>query len=185
MKTYFHEETLKYDGTQLRSHFAYDNFNILGDSVVGFIGPCDVPTAHMVDLEDVHQNKFIYSESMLHFIAEHFTNDLPLVVAYQRLLIDLIIEEMHDSKDGLRLVRMGDDIFDSHFKLSVSIATKSPVSCLIHVGVNIVSTNTPVLTKGLLDYGLSPQATATGVLNRYRAEIESMKNACAKVRGVL
>jgi len=185
MKTYLFDNELKYDGTQLKSHFAYKTFNIQGDSIVAFIGPCDVPKEHMVDLEDVKQDKFIYSKSMLHFIVEHFDDDLTRVIAYQRLLIDNIIHEMADSLENIRFIRRGDDIYDDVHKLSVSIATRSPVSCLIHTGINILSEDTPVPTKGLEDYGLSAHAVATGVMNRYRAEIESIINARTKVRTVV
>ncbi len=185
MKSHFSDKPLTYDGTQLRSHFAYNTFNILGDSIVSFIGPCDVKIDKLVDLEDVHNKQFIYSENMLHFIVEHFHRDLTLTIAWQRLLIDLIIQEMGEDSESLRLQRRGDDIYDDINKLSVSIATSSPVSCLIHTGINISSKNTPVQTKGLEDYNINPQALATGVINRYRAEIEDMKKARTKVRGCL
>ncbi|MBU0506612.1 MAG: DUF366 family protein [bacterium] len=182
MKVYFSEDTLTYDGTQLRSHFAYDTFNVLGDSIVAFIGPCDVKKEHLVDLEDVHQNQFIYSENMLHFIVEHFNDDLNLMIAKQRLLISLIIQEMNDTVENLNVKRQGDDIYDDTLKLSVSIATSSPVSCLIHTGINISSKNTPVPAVGLDDYKINAHALATGVLNRYRAEMDSMEKARCKVK---
>lgn len=182
MQTYLCDLKLKYDGRQLRSHFAYQTFNIPGDSIVAFRGPCDVPRENLVDLEDAKQDKFIFSKDMLHFIVEHFDMTLTQTIAYQRLLISNVIEEIHDAKGDLRLKRVGDDIYDDVYKLSVSIATASPVSCLIHVGLNISSENTPVPTKGLEDYALNPHAVARGVMNRYRAEMEGIQKARAKVR---
>lgn len=184
MKTHFHEETLTYDGQQLTSQFAYRHFDVLGDSIVSFIGPCDVDLQHMVDLEDVLRRAPIHSENMLHFIAEHFTASLTEVICYQRLMMDLIITEMTTEKEDLKLSRRGDDIYDDVFKVSVSVATKSPVSCLIHTGINISSKNTPLPTKGLADYGINPHALATGVMNRYRAEIDGIMKARVKVRAV-
>lgn len=184
MKTFFSDNPLQYDGTQLRSHFAFDSFNIQGDSIVSFIGPCDVAKEHLVDLEDVHRDKFIFSENMLHFIVEHFHDDLVRMVAYQRLLVDLIIQEICADKDDLKLTRRGNDIYDDIYKLSVSVATRSPVSCLIHTGVNVSSKNTPVPTRGLSDYKLSPFSIATGVMNRYKSEINEIYLACSKVKGV-
>lgn len=184
MKTHFIDSELKYDGTQLAPHFAYTNHNILGDSIVSFIGPCDVNLDHLVDLEDVKRKAPIYSESMLHFIVEHFEDDLKTVICYQRLLISLIQQELIESCEGLVLRRQGDDLFDEHHKLTVSIATASTTSCLIHTGINIISDNTPVPTKGLKDYGVNEFALATGVMNRYRVEMEGIKKARAKVRGV-
>jgi len=183
MKTHFSEIELKYDGTQLQSHFAYNNFDIISDSIVAFIGPCDVKKENLVDLEDVKANKFIYSENMLHFIVEHFESNLQTTIAYQRLLIDLIIQELKESEPDISLTRRGDDIYDETLKFSVSIATKSPVSTLIHTGINISSKNTPLPTSCLENYKINPHAVATSVLNRYRAEIENMKRAAAKVKG--
>lgn len=182
MHSFFYDKVLKYTGEQLKSHFAYRLFNCQGDSIVSFMGPCDVSSEHMIDLEDVKQNKAIFSENMLHFIVEHFHDDLTRVIAFQRLLIDLIRQEICESKEGLYLTRNGDDLYEETHKLTISIATCSAVSSLIHTGINISSKNTPVPTKGLKDYGLNPQAIATGVMNRYKAEIESIRQARCKVR---
>lgn len=194
MKIFFHPERLTYDGTQLRSHFAFRNFGLSGDTIVSFIGPCEVRGDHLVDLEDARAGLFIWSEEMLHFIVEHFEGNLALAVARQRLLTALIIDELGEtladrhslaSNPATRLVRRGNDIYDEGCKLSVSIATRSPVSCLIHTGINVSSKGTPVPTKGLVDYDLNPRAVATGVMNRYAAEIASMRHARTKVRGVM
>lgn len=194
MKIFFHPTRLTYDGTQLHSHFAFRNFGLSGDTIVSFIGPCEVRGDHLVDLEDARAGLFIWSEEMVHFIVEHFEGDLELAVARQRLLTALIIDEIGEAladrhslalNPEIRLVRRGNDIYDEGFKLSVSIATRSPVSCLIHTGINVLSKGTPVPTKGLADYDLSPRAVATGVMNRYAAEIASMRHARTKVRGVM
>lgn len=193
IKTHFHPEPLTYNGTQLRSHFAYQTFGIQGDSIVTFMGPCDVRGDHLVDLEDSKQGLFIHSENMLHFIIEHFDGDLIRTIAFQRLFVDVMIREIEDSFANvgaihelpLRLQRKGNDIYDDIYKLNVSVATSSPVSFLIHTGINISSKNTPVPTKGLEDYNLNPRALATGVMNRYCAEIEGIWKARAKVRGTL
>jgi hypothetical protein len=192
MKTFFHPEKLTYDGTQLHSHFAYRNFGVAGDAIVAFIGPCEVKTDDLVDVEDARAGLFIRSEEMVHFIVEHFAGDLELAIARQRLLTALIIDEIEESfadhrgaTEHARLSRRGNDIYEEGLKLSVSIATRTPVSCLIHTGVNVSSRGTPVPTRGLADYDLNPRAVATGTMNRYVAEIESMRHARAKVRGVM
>ena len=185
MNTHFHDQILAYNGTQLRSHFCYENFHLRGDCMVAFIGSCDVQINHLVDLEDVKNNKHIYSTAMLHFIAEHFSENLSLIIAYQRLLICLLHEELSENLPNTVLSRRGDDLYDGIYKLSVSIATKSPVSCLIHVGINISSSGTPLPTKGLQDYNLNPAVFAENILKRYQQEIASMQWARQKVRGVL
>jgi hypothetical protein len=184
MKTHYHDKTLPYDGSQLRAHFAYETFGVTGDSIIAFRGPCHVEGKALVDLEDQVAKLFIHSEDMLHFIIEHFDDNLDKVIAWQRLFVSCIIEELHSSVEDLRLQRKGDDIYDDDAKLSVSIATRSAVSCLIHTGINVSSKNTPITTKGLDDYELNPHALARGAMNRYQHEIEDMRWARAKVRGV-
>ncbi|EKD41431.1 MAG: hypothetical protein ACD_73C00723G0004 [uncultured bacterium] len=184
LNTHFADDEILYDGSQLRSHYIYETFGVGGDAILSFIGPCDVKVASMVDLEDVRNNKTIFSHKMVHFIVEHFDDDLTRMVLKQRLLISLIQEELYDSLDEVKIQRRGDDLFVEHFKLSVSIATASPVSTLIHVGFNIESHDTPVPTRGLKDFGLNPHAFARSVMNRYVAEMTGVTWAKAKVRPV-
>ena len=72
MKTKLIEQAIKYEGWQLSPHWIYKNFKIQGDSIVAFIGECDVKLTEMVDIEDVINNEPIYSKSMLSFISEQF-----------------------------------------------------------------------------------------------------------------
>lgn len=184
MKAHFHNSALPYTGKELASHFAYRHFNILGDAIVAFTGPCDVKSSHMVDLEDASRNLFIFSENMLHFIVEHFDFDLTTTIALQRLLVTNIIDTLTEKKTALRLTRSGNDIYDGKFKLSVSIATASPVSTIIHTGINISSVNTPVPTKGLLDYDVLATEFALAVMKRYQNEVAGIRKARVKVKGV-
>ena len=85
MKAHYSDSILEYDGTQLRSHFAYESYNICGDSIVAFQGRANVCIEHMVDKEDVIANAPIFSENMLHFIVEHFTDNFNWAIACQRL----------------------------------------------------------------------------------------------------
>lgn len=185
MKEKFVSEAIKYDGRQLVSLWAFRNFNLQGDSIVAFRGPCHVELTEMVDLADVKEEAHIYSEEMLHFIVEHFDLDLEKTVTRQRLLIAIIKEQLEKTNPQLRLTRQGDDLYWGAKKLSVSIATLSPVSTLIHVGLNIISDNTPVLTVGLKELGLeSIENFAQLITKSYLEEIESIYLARCKVRGV-
>ena len=90
-----------------------------------------------------------------------------------------------EQKLGKVLIRRGDDIYDEDAKLSVSIATLSGISTLIHTGINISSHNTPVKTKGLIsDYNLDPTAFSKEVLGAFKNELESSWLARCKVRSV-
>lgn len=175
---------LNYDGSQLQSLFAYKNFGLKGDSIIVFRGWCRVEQNEMVDIEDVLAKDWIFSEDMLHFIVEHFEMDLEKTIIRQRLLIATIKEELE--KFGVTtLRRSGDDLYEGDKKLSVSIATLSPVSSLIHCGLNISNENTPIPTIGLANLQIEdPLAFGESVAQHYCDEVRSMRLARCKVRGV-
>lgn len=176
-------EKIDYDGSQLRSHWILDTLGEYGDSAVAFIGGCDVSPEHMVDKEDLLSNSKIFSEEMLHFIVEHFAVPLQEIVLRQRLLICILKEALEEISDK-KLLRTGDDLFLDDAKLTISIATVSPVSGLIHAGINISSRNTPVKTMGLADLDIKPLDLAKKVLSNYCKEMESVLRCVAKVRWV-
>lgn len=184
MKTKFIEEEVKYIGSQLAPHWIYKNYKIQGDAIVAFIGECEVKLTEMVDIEDVINNEPIYSKYMLSFISEQFGVGLTEGVFRQRLLI-CIIKELLEER-GIFVVRNGDDLMIDGKKLSVSIATKSITSVLIHTGLNIISEGAPVKASGLQsELGISDIKTfALEVMKRYSEEIEDIILAGTKVRGV-
>ena len=91
----FVEKKIAYTGEQLRSHWAYRSFDLLGDSAVAFVGPCDVRPEFMKDVEDLKAASRIYSEEMLHFIVEHFGCALDMAVLRQRLLMAIMAENLN------------------------------------------------------------------------------------------
>ena len=182
LKTMFLSEGMTYTGEQLRSHWAYRNFDLLGDSAVAFIGPCDVRAEYMKDVEDLKASARITSEKMLHFIVEHFDTDLERAVLRQRLLIACMAENLNRHRGDARVRRNGSDLYDGEHKLTVSIAGVSPVSALIHAGINISSRNTPVPARGLDDYRIDPREFAEEVLAAYAKEHASAYRDRCKVR---
>lgn len=184
MKTLFIDENIKYIGSQLAPHWIYKNFKIQSDAIVAFIGECEVKLTEMVDIEDVINNEPIYSKLMLSFITEQFNIGLVEGVLRQRLLIICIKEELEQM--GFKPTRNGDDIFIDGEKLSVSIATKSINSVLIHTGVNILSEGAPISASGLeSDLGIKDvKKFAINVMKRYSEELEDIVLATTKVRGV-
>lgn len=186
MKLHILDKNLGYNGTQLSSLYAFRNLGIQGDSIICFRGICNVELTELVDLADVRDNAPIYSEDMLHFIIEHFDNDLEKTVIRQRLLI-AIIKEIIEKKTGSILIRSGDDLYLNNLKLSVSIATASPVSTMIHTGLNISSHNTPVPTISLIDLGIENDemlSLGATISQAYSEEMNSIRLARCKVRGV-
>ena len=139
------DEEIKYIGSQLAPHWIYKNYKLQGDAIVAFCGECEVKLTEMVDIEDVINNEPIYSKYMLSFITEQFNVNLVEGVFRQRLLICIIKEELE--KRGIFVVRNGDDLMIDGRKLSVSIATKSQTSILIHTGLNIFYTQLACQTR--------------------------------------
>ena len=184
MKTLFIEEDIKYIGSQLAPHWIYKNFKVQGDAIVAFCGECEVKLTEMVDIEDVINNEPIYSKYMLSFISEQFNVELVEGVFRQRLLMCCIKEALEAR--GFDVRRSGDDLFVNDKKLSVSIATKSITSVLIHTGVNILTEGAPIPVSGLeSDMGIKDiKEFATDVMKRYSEEIDDIVLASTKVRGV-
>ena len=184
MKTQFIEQEIKYIGSQLVPHWIYKQFGIQGDAIVAFTGECKVDLTEMVDIEDVINNEPIYSKSMLSFITEQFNVDLREGVFRQRLLINIIKELLEER--GIFVIRNGDDLIIDNKKLSVSIATKSTTSILIHTGLNIISDGAPVVASGLTsELGIEDiENFAQEVMQRYSDEIDDIILATTKVRGV-
>lgn len=188
MKAYFIPREFAYDGTQLRSLFAYLEHKVQGDSVVSWIGPCSISFDHMVDGEDVLAGAAIAGDRMVHFIVELFHEPLFAAVAVQRLFASIVLELMRESdREPMRAAmfrREGDDIYFKDGKLSISIATVSPVSALIHFAVNCTNEGTPVKTAALGDFGIDPTEFATEAMIRLTTEINSIREATVKVRWV-
>ncbi len=191
MQSLFIDKEIKYIGSQLAPHWIYKNFHLLGDAIVAFTGEMDVKITEMVDIEDVISNSPIYSKKMVSFIIEQFGISLSECVLRQRFLICIIIEELRKIVgDKFTITRSGDDIFvtinGKEKKLSVSIATKSTTSGLIHIGLNINPEGAPVDACGLTtDLGITEvEEFAKKVMKRYIEENKEIYEATCKVRGV-
>jgi len=188
MQSLFIKEKNIYDGAQLKSLFAYLTYGVLGNSIVSWIGPCKVSFDHMVDGEDLLAQSPIEGAEMLHFIIEIFDRDLFSGVALQRLFAamirDYLQEQAHHALGKHVLERDGDDIFWGEKKLNISIATKSPVSTMIHLAINCTNRGTPVETCSLEDLKLSPEIVAQDVMSLFQKEFESVLKATQKVRPV-
>ena len=184
MRTVFHSEELAYTGHQLRSHWIFETFGIQGDAIAAFRGPCRVELSEMVDRADVLAGEDIRSAEMLHLIAEHFDRDLTRAVLRQRLLICTLAETLRRDHELPPTWREGDDLFIGERKLTVSIATASPVSTLIHVGINVDAAGAPVAAVGLGEWNVGVDALAEELLAAYAEENEDIYLATCKVRGV-
>lgn len=178
---HYKEREIAYSGEELASHWIYKTFGILGNALVSFIGEANVSLDHMVDLEDVQKKAHIYSPKMLHFLGEFFIDSLDEGILLQHLFVMQIQESLFQR--GIKnLNRRGNDLYFDRRKLSVSIATKSLVSVLIHFGINVETDGTPVPTAGLKELGVSPEELATEVLEKMRVDSTIWANARVKVQ---
>lgn len=190
MKIKLLNRQITYTGEELKSHWAYKNAGIKGDSMVAFIGPCDVKTGCMVDLADNLAGECIKSARMVHFIMEIFGRDMEKSVLYQRILMFVIREQVRAllGPGGPQIKREGDDLYvddgKGKRKLSVSIATVGPISALIHAGVNVDPAGAPVPAAGLIKLGIDETTFATAVLEAVKAEINGIDEARVKTLAV-
>jgi len=182
VKAHRARDEITYTGEQLCSQWIYRTFGVEGDAIAWFEGPCEVSGERLVDQFDAQAGDFIKAARMMHFIVEHFDGDLDHAILRQRLLVCLAAEVLGREVNGLR--RVGDDLFIGERKLSVSIATVSPVSSLIHFAVNTDPAGAPVPACGLGELGVDPWRFAERLAAAYVAEVERMAKARCTVRSV-
>ena len=185
MKTLWIEKEFKYDGSQLGTLYAYLEHGVLGDSIISWIGPCNVDLQHMVDGEDRLAGAQIRGGKMVHFIVEIFHRELFSAVSLQRLMTTIVMDVLRDLSSQKELLqkmsRDGDDIFVEEKKHSISIAAKSVNSSMIHFAVNVTNEGTPVPTISLQDFSVDVKSFAEEVLKRVSSEVQSMTEATCKV----
>lgn len=186
------EAPFTYTGRELRPHFLYEKMGVRGSGVVCFLGPCDVPTDHLVDWEDRVEMDSIRAKEMMHFIGEFFGWTLREGVLLQRLFMASFRAAL--SAAGHSVVREGDDLYfvtgGRRGKLSVSIVTVSPVSILFHAAINCDKNGVPahVEAADLKDLGLNRSQMlkmAQNQLEWLSREWPSVEWACTKVRPVM
>lgn len=189
MKSKLITKKIKYDGSQLKPLYAYENYGLLGNSIVAWQGACDVTLDHMVDLEDKIVNAKICGDEMLHFIIEIFNDSLLSAVAIQRLFASIVQTEIYKLNKNLNpknFIRKGDDLYfvknNKKFKLSISIASKSSVSIQIHFALNVANDGTPVPTSSLSQFKIKPAALSKSILASFVYEFDTILEATQKVR---
>ncbi len=189
VQTLFSKETRPYLGPELRPHFLLSELGLRGSALAAFRGPCRVQTEHLVDWEDRLENDRIEAREMVHFLGEFFGEGLSQGVLRQRLFMaqvgEVLNAELLRAGRTERVLRSGDDLFVGDRKMSVSIVTASPVSLLLHAGINIDPAGAPVAAIGTAELGLDPEAWVPKVLERFSEEWSSIDWACAKVRPVV
>ena len=173
-------KNINYDGSQLSPHWVYTTTGVMGDAAASFCGKCDIPDEEIADVEDLLAGKLIKSDKMLHFIIELFGRDCVFASSIQSVFVSEVQNEL--LKRGASVVKEGDDLFFGKGKLSISVASVSPVSALIHIALNITNKGTPVRTASLEDLKIEPKNFAAAVLKRFDKEYSRIILAASKVR---
>ena len=189
MRTKYARERINYTGRELASGWLAEKLGLDGNAIGAFRGACLVTGGDLVDLEDYEAGNIVAGEDMVHFIVELEGVCLAGITFAQRLLCSIvqgIINSAVGTSDraGVRVERCGDDLFVGDGKLSVSVATVSPKSGLIHLGLNVTTQGVPVKAACLRDLGIDPAWLADQVLAAFGAEVESCLKASRKVRPV-
>jgi hypothetical protein len=184
MKARFVEERVDYTGKELRSGWLAERFGVEADAIVAFRGKCMVSGHDLVDLEDFEAGNIVAARDMLHFIAEISGLCLLGITFAQRLLCTIAQEVLNSAIVGYLVERRGDDLYVGPGKLSVSVATVSPVSGLIHLGLNITGDGVPVEAACISSLGVDSRWLADQVLSKFAGEIDSCIRASRKVRPV-
>ncbi len=175
-------EEVRYTGRELRSGWVSERTGLSGDAAAAFIGPCDVATEDLVDMDDKRAGAIIRSDLMAHVILEHPSCPIEKAVLRQRLLVCTLCEILVGK--GYTVLRDGDDVYIGERKLTVSIAAPSEGRSLIHLGINIKTGGAPVPAIGLEEMKLPPQSLLAELLERYVIELASCSHAETKVRQV-
>lgn len=182
----FLPEKIKYTGKELRPHWIANTTGQFGSAIVAFCGACEVKTNEMVDLVDRHAGETIVAREMLHFIAEDFSDDLAKMILKQRLFISHCLDQLRSRVPVGIFNREGNDLFwtspqGERKKLSVAIATASPVSVLFHFAINVDGAGAPVPVVGLKDFGIEVGAFVESVFVQWDKELKSLDLARCKV----
>lgn len=192
MKTKWIANEFNYDGTQLRPLYCYLNHGLLGNAIIAWRGACDISFEHMLDGEDFIQKSRICGSDMIHFVSEIFECDFFGGVALQRLFTSIVHEVLTELTPSFSklIIRDGDDLYlinansSEKKKLSISVATKSVHSVLIHFAINIRNEGTPVVTACLQDLDVDFSEFANKVLKKFSMEVTSIQEATWKVKSV-
>ena len=173
-------------GDEMLPHWAYRNFGLLGDSIVAFIGEFKVPPERWIDLESIMHDRRLPDTDMLHFVVEHFDNNLREGMLRQYVLVSILEEKLlhRIPNDGHKLVRLGDDLFDGENRLSITAAGCTLVSVKLHMGIYLEAGPARGV-HGLGAYGVDPMELADVVISQYRTEMRRLSEKAWRMKPII
>lgn len=189
------EDEILYDGSEIRPLWAFKQFGILGTSGIAWRGPMNIKPEYMCDLKDLKEGKEIKGDDLIHFRLEFFDNPDIRLAYYRQRLFAAVATEYFGKKWNLKLRRRGSDLFYEDKKLTVSVATTSSTSSIIHFAINITSRGTPKEAKtiGLQDLGFHQsildtrqwRTFAKAILYHFKRELKDIEDDLAKTEVII
>ena len=147
-------ELAVYSGEILHNRFAYKYYKdrtLPQGNIIAFRAPALVEAEGMIDMEDVLNNDFIYSQDMMHFLYElPMLNNRFGAVAFQRLFNALAANLLSAKFINAPIEMSGDDMIvhkdfiqkevqQNKGKASVSIVHVKDGIALGHTGINNIA----------------------------------------------
>jgi len=185
-----------YDGPLLHNRFAYRYFKnrtLPQGNIIAFRAPAKVEAHGMIDMEDVINGDFIYSDDMMHFLYEIPILDNPFgAVAFQRLFNSQIANILGQKYLNAPIEMRGDDMIvhksftqrgieQPNGKASVSIVHVKNGVTLGHTGINVKAGNSaPVFAYSTELANDQVTAFMNDVINAFYMIVEDMFIASSK-----
>ena len=180
----FLTEPMKMTIEAMRPHWALVNFDLWGDSMVVFRGTMDVEPKDMIDLKEMKRGTVFPSGDLLHFVIEHFGDELKTGVLRQNILVNIAEEKLGHRLGSKKILRWGDDLYDEDRRITLTAVAQTPVSVKIHLGICIDSDQDAGFV-GLNEYDLDYQEVAEVIGNQYRADMKRLMEKCWRMRAII
>lgn len=167
----------------MKSHWALMNFDLWGNSLVVFRGRMQIEAREMIDLKELKRGTVFPDGDIVHFIIEHFGDDLEKGVLRQNILVNIAEEKLSHRMQNRRILRWGDDLYDEDRRITLTAVTQTPVSIKIHLGICIDSDMESGFI-GINEYGLDADELAEVIGNQYRADMKLLAEKCWRMRPI-
>ncbi|RKZ33730.1 hypothetical protein DRQ33_03645 [bacterium] len=169
----------------MRPHWALKEFDLWGDSMVIFRGPMNVTPQECIDLKEYKRGTVFPKGDLLHFVIEHFNDNLETGILRQNILVSIAEEKLvHRIGSAQKVLRWGDDLYDEDKRLTLTAVAPTLVSVKIHFGICIDSFPESGFA-GIDEYSLDPIELGEVIGNQYRADIRRLREKCWRMRPIL
>ncbi|MCD6531961.1 DUF366 family protein [bacterium] len=169
----------------MKPHWALKKFDLWGDSLVVFRGPVDIKPDEIIDLKDFKSGTIFPRGEMLHFVIEHFGDNLETGILRQNILVSIAEEKLaHRIGDARKILRWGDDLFDEDQRLSITAVAPTIVSVKIHLGI-CIDPDPENGFGGISEYSLDPVELGEVIGNQYRADMRRLREKTWRMRPIV